>query len=75
MKKLILICYIFSIMSFTALAIQEDQTPKADATEATTTEDQEPPASSKIKLVALTAVGIVFLGLAFRNSKFGRKKR
>ncbi|MEQ8474407.1 MAG: hypothetical protein RIC35_24635 [Marinoscillum sp.] len=41
----------------------------------TTAVTQEPEASQKVILYSMTIVGVILIGLAFRNSKWGRRSK
>lgn len=45
------------------------------AQQADTVAIQEPAASQQVILYAMTAVGVILIGLAFRNSKWGRGRK
>lgn len=70
-KSIIALSILFFVNFTTALATQDsDET----ATTQDLTEQPEASTSSKIVLFAMTAAGVILIGLSIRNSKWGKKK-
>ncbi|MEP0367101.1 MAG: hypothetical protein ABJN36_14645 [Cyclobacteriaceae bacterium] len=74
MKKVLVALVFIMALNFSAWAVQSDTTIVAQAGETELVEEEEPPTSSKVILFMMTTVGVILIGIAVRNSKFGKKR-
>ncbi|MEO9475823.1 MAG: hypothetical protein ABJG41_09820 [Cyclobacteriaceae bacterium] len=75
MKKALVALVFIMALNYSARAMQSDTIIVAQSGETEQVVEEEPPTSSKVILFMMTAVGVILIGIAVRNSKFGKKRR
>lgn len=74
MKKALVALIFITSLTWSIWAMQSDSTAVAQSGESEQVAEEEPPASSKVILFMMTAVGVILIGISIRNSKFGKKR-